>query len=114
MYEVKCRQCRMVILNSTDWNKLVVNSHKLPLGETSEECSIALNQNYVFLNEDSVPSWILEKIQEANWSKGRINCNNCGARIGSFNFISGTQCQCYDYVLPPVHLIKSKLDILKV
>lgn len=114
MREIKCRQCRKVIVDNTSYNTLVVNSHNLPLSESSDECIVSLNEHYVYLNEDLLPDWIVEKIREANWSKGKLNCNNCGARIGGFSFISGAQCQCTHYVLPPVHLIKSKLDLVKI
>lgn len=113
MHELKCRQCRKVILDSAAYSALVVNSHKLPIVESSDDCTLVLNEKEVYLNDDVLPEWILEKIREANWSKGKINCNHCGSRIGSFNFISGAQCICFNYVLPPVHLIKSKLDFVK-
>lgn len=110
---IKCRQCRTVILDSTAYRTSVVNSHNLPLVASSDNCSPTLNE-LVYLNEELLPEWIVEKIQEANWSKGRLYCNNCGVRIGGFNFISGAQCQCDAAdVLPPVYLIKSKLDFAK-
>merc|ERR1712020_605809 len=52
-----------------------------------------------------MPDWILQKVEEAGWTKGRLNCPQCQSRLGGFDFISGA-----DY---PVHLIKSKVDCWK-
>lgn len=47
---------------------------------------------------------------QAGWTKGRLNCPNCEARVGSFDFVSQSTCACGTSVLPAVHLVKSKVD----
>ncbi|KAJ9580748.1 hypothetical protein L9F63_024074, partial [Diploptera punctata] len=45
------------------------------------------------------------------WQKGRLNCPKCRGRVGSFDFVSGLKCDCGKHVLPPVHVVRSKVDI---
>jgi len=46
-----------------------------------------------------------------DWQKGKLSCPNCNLRVGSFDFIGGMKCPCKKYVLPQIHLVKSKTDI---
>lgn len=47
---------------------------------------------------------------QGEWSRGRLHCYKCSARIGLFDFISGSKCSCQKYVLPGVQIGKSKVD----
>lgn len=111
--EIKCKKCRKIIINASQCSNILINAHHEPLTVSEAECYTILEQNVVFLTEDSVPKWIKQKIEEAEWSKGRINCVNCESRLGGFDFISGTKCQCEKNVVPSIHLIKSKIDLLR-
>lgn len=51
---------------------------------------------------------------QAGWTKGRLNCPNCEARVGSFDFVSQSTCACGLSVLPAVHVVKSKVDCSSV
>lgn len=110
---IKCRSCRLILLDSTNTKEsLFVCAHNTPcnpFNKSEKDC----DENMIFLNEDSLPNWIQEIIEKHEWSKGRLNCLNCNSRIGSFDFVSGMKCFCDSNVLPPVHLIKSKLDLIK-
>ncbi|KAG7160581.1 E3 ubiquitin-protein ligase RNF180-like [Homarus americanus] len=44
--------------------------------------------------------------ERSSWTKGKIHCPGCQARIGSFNFVSGSQCACGSHVLPQVDWMK--------
>lgn len=111
--EVKCKKCRKTIINVLQYHDLLINAHHQPLSACKSECYTITEQNVVFLTEDTLPEWIMQKVQEAEWSKGRLNCTYCESRLGGFDFISGSKCQCAKNVLPAVHLIKSKVDLLR-
>ncbi|XP_032395306.1 E3 ubiquitin-protein ligase RNF180 isoform X2 [Etheostoma spectabile] len=44
----------------------------------------------------------------AQWTVGKLNCQNCGARLGGFNFINRSECPCGRDAA--VHLNKSRVD----
>lgn len=111
--QAKCKKCRKTLLDYPQCSTLFLNAHNQPLGVSQDECLTVANENVIFLREESLPTWIMQKIQEAEWSKGRLNCEHCDSRLGAFDFVSGIKCECSGHVLPPVHLIKSKVDLLK-
>ncbi|KAG7240862.1 hypothetical protein INR49_023436 [Caranx melampygus] len=45
---------------------------------------------------------------QAQWTVGKLNCQNCGARLGGFNFIDRSKCPCGQDAT--VHLNKSRVD----
>lgn len=45
---------------------------------------------------------------QAQWTVGKLNCQNCGARLGGFNFIDHSKCLCGQDAT--VHLNKSRVD----
>jgi len=59
---------------------------------------------FVF-DDDSMPDWIAVKVEEAGWTKGKLNCPkpNCEAKLGGFDFVAGAAY--------PVHIVKSKVDL---
>ncbi|XP_057667232.1 E3 ubiquitin-protein ligase RNF180-like [Diorhabda carinulata] len=112
--EIKCKKCRHTLFNQdTIKNNLILNAH----GETTENsnaCQVIPEEKNIFLNEDCLPSWVKNKIEVEEWSKGRIYCPKCDSRIGAFDYVSGQKCNCLNNLLPPVHIIKSKIDIVKI
>lgn len=48
---------------------------------------------------------------QGDWQKGKLSCPNCNLRVGSFDFICGMKCPCKKFVLPQIHMVKSKVDI---
>ncbi|XP_047426569.1 E3 ubiquitin-protein ligase RNF180 isoform X2 [Mugil cephalus] len=44
----------------------------------------------------------------AQWTVGKLNCQNCGARLGGFNFVNRTECPCGQDA--SIHLSKSRVD----
>lgn len=113
--EVRCKTCRKLLFDKDMCKDLLVNAHNISLNETknSMECPSMVESHNIFLSEDLLPEWIKTRIESEEWSKGRINCSQCDSRIGAFDFVSGTKCECTKYLLPPVHLIKSKIDLIK-
>ncbi|GJQ84270.1 hypothetical protein Trydic_g2934 [Trypoxylus dichotomus] len=109
----KCKKCRHVLFDEKDIRAALINAHSDILTEEplSEDCSSI--DELICLSEDNLPDWVISSIQENNWSKAKINCKHCSARLGSFDFISGAKCACRRFILPPVHLIKSKIDLVR-
>ncbi|XP_072228375.1 E3 ubiquitin-protein ligase RNF180 [Leuresthes tenuis] len=60
------------------------------------------------VNVDKLPEWILTSVHQAQWTVGKLNCHNCGARLGGFNFINRSDCPCGQDA--SVHLSKSRVD----
>lgn len=115
-YKIQCKVCRQIILNEIECNSLLLSAHNEPLQNSSPEdyCESLLTLNSIYLNEEHLPAWLLSLIEHENWAKGKINCSSCKGRIGSFDFLSGLKCDCNKFVLPPVHLVKSKIDLIKL
>uniref|UniRef100_A0A3P9I5T9 Uncharacterized protein n=1 Tax=Oryzias latipes TaxID=8090 RepID=A0A3P9I5T9_ORYLA len=49
-----------------------------------------------------------ECLSKSQWTAGRLNCHNCRARLGGFNFVNRTVCPCG--LDAAVHLSKSRVD----
>lgn len=99
---VKCHKCRHIVLeNMNDAYKIIC----------SESCASYGNKNFIYLLEDKLPTWVKQKVEEEQWTKGKLHCGKCGSKLGSFDFISGRKCDCGNSVLPPVHLVTSQVDI---
>ena len=64
-----------------------------------------------YIQEDIMPSWMSDLLQQTDWTKGKVACPSCKARIGSFNFVSGRKCACQRWVLPAIRLVNSKMDL---
>ncbi|KAG5896773.1 hypothetical protein JTB14_008349 [Gonioctena quinquepunctata] len=110
--EVKCKKCRRTLLTSEQTENLL-NAHNEPLTEISDICETVNVESNVFLNEEHLPDWITLRIEASEWSRGRINCPHCDSRIGAFDYVSGQKCNCSNNVLPPIHIIKSKVDLIR-
>ncbi|KAJ8933210.1 hypothetical protein NQ314_014157 [Rhamnusium bicolor] len=110
--EIKCKNCRKVLFHEMQCKHLFINAHHVPLTRSSDGCATT-EQNNLFLNEEYLPDWITIRIETEKWSKGRLNCPYCDSRVGGFDFVSGAKCTCSIYVLPSIHIIKSKVDLMK-
>ncbi|CAH1119566.1 unnamed protein product [Phaedon cochleariae] len=114
MFKIKCKKCRNLLFNEDDSKRLLLNAHNLPVTTVPDICETVNDENTLYLNEEHLPSWITLRIEAEKWSKGRINCLHCDSRIGAFDFISGQKCSCRSNILPPVHIIKSKVDLIRL
>ncbi|XP_024215885.1 E3 ubiquitin-protein ligase RNF180 [Halyomorpha halys] len=109
---LKCRQCRQQLLDSSispilSGHNLVLNAGSITYPNLSD-CEDVISSLYI--EETAFPEWILSSVDEAGWKKGKVKCPKCSSRVGSFDFVSGRKCKCNENVLPPLHLIKSKVD----
>ncbi|XP_076322682.1 uncharacterized protein LOC143231848 isoform X2 [Tachypleus tridentatus] len=110
----KCKKCRRILF----CGEIVVNSHckserflENAVNLQSEGFQPMCSNNTVwYLKEDKLQDWIIEQIDQGDWIKGKLTCPKCHCRIGSFDFVCGSKCNCEEFVLPPVHVVKSKVD----
>lgn len=100
---IKCHKCRHVLVEDM--------SEKLNIICDPTVCSSYNIRNFIHVQEDKLPLWIKSKIEEEQWTKGKLHCEHCGCKVGSFDFVSGRKCDCRNTVLPPVHFISSQVDI---
>lgn len=94
---LRCRRCR----------KGVVDSTCLSVVEAADESSAAVCSIW-HVDVDMLPDWILASVEQAQWTVGKLNCQNCAARLGGFNFINRTECPCGRDAT--IHLNKSRVD----
>src|SRR6218665_2263524 len=107
----KCRKCRTVLFQDDS----VMNSHgniSEALHSPEEPSNCKDDKTVVYLNEQTMPKWMNDHVDIGEWLKGRLVCPNarCNARIGSFDFISGSYCSCSEHELPSIRMIRSKID----
>ncbi|XP_031133429.1 E3 ubiquitin-protein ligase RNF180 isoform X1 [Sander lucioperca] len=94
---LRCRRCRKGIVDST----------RLSMVEATDESSAAPCSIW-HVDVDTLPEWILASVHQAQWTVGKLKCQNCGARLGGFNFINRSECPCGRDAT--VHLNKSRVD----
>ncbi|KAK7865234.1 hypothetical protein R5R35_012361 [Gryllus longicercus] len=103
---LKCRKCRKIVLEPP---QIVVSAHGKIVND-EEECLSVLQNSLWYLLDDTVPKWISLAVEKDNWTRGKLSCPHCKARLGSFDFVSGSKCHCQKYILPSVHIVKEKVD----
>ncbi|XP_034048407.1 E3 ubiquitin-protein ligase RNF180 isoform X2 [Thalassophryne amazonica] len=93
-----CRRCRRVLID------LVCLLEVEGTGENEASVCTVWHVNV----DAELPEWILNSVHQAKWTVGKLNCQNCRARLGSFNFIHHIVCPCGQDAA--VHLSKSRVD----
>lgn len=103
----RCRKCRLALFTSAN----IVSSHGEPwTGHVSFICPLSKADTVWYVREQDLPEWMLDQINCGDWVKGKLYCPTCSARLGSFDFVTGAKCDCGEFVLPPIHLSKSRID----
>ena len=114
---LKCAACRTTLQNVQP-----------PKEDADTRGSRGSKELIPVVEEDSmpVPRWIQEKIDEvtmdegmisdeilflmhslqSGWTKGKISCPHCSARIGGFDFVGGSVSSDF-----PIYLVRSKVDV---
>lgn len=101
---IKCHKCRHVLFE--DISDIYVNVAKDKAG-----CCSSYNiDNFIYLLEERVPEWISKKIADEMWTKGKLHCEKCGNKVGSFDYTSGRKCECRKSELPCIHFVTSQVD----
>lgn len=107
---IKCKKCRHELVREADCQRAVVTAHGEKHYLTETECCSNSEQDSLWYLDESATAWISDLITKHEWTKGKLNCPNCEARVGSFDFVSTSACECGSRTLPAVHLVKSKVD----
>ncbi|KAM3874390.1 E3 ubiquitin-protein ligase RNF180 [Diretmus argenteus] len=94
---LRCRKCRKGFIDSTCL---------YPIAAT-DDCTAALCSIW-HVNVDTLPEWMLTSVHQAQWTVGKLNCQNCSARLGGFNFVNHSKCPCGLDIA--IHLSKSRVD----
>jgi len=92
----------------------VQNSHGVEFGQKSNKSTTTCITEVWYIPENCMPEWISNHLGKGEWVKGKINCPKCQARIGAYDFVSGLRCPCRSEVVPPIHIVKSKVDFTEV
>ncbi|XP_037548515.1 E3 ubiquitin-protein ligase RNF180 [Nematolebias whitei] len=92
---LRCRRCRRAAVDLTASPSAADES-------SADVCAVW------HVSVDKLPGWILTSVQQAQWTAGKLNCCNCGARLGGFNFLTRSRCPCG--LDTKVHLNKSRVD----
>lgn len=131
---VRCRKCRTTLISNEE-KDCIITCHGAFSFDIDSVC--LLEKTLVYVKDERLPQWLETLVQsvsrlsmfhisvlcyywicvnynfQSSWTKGKIICPSCEARLGSFDFLSGQKCQCNQFVLPPVRLTSSKVDLIK-
>ncbi|XP_014227363.1 dual specificity protein phosphatase MPK-4-like [Trichogramma pretiosum] len=123
----RCKKCRRVVANASNvlhhkpkekqvWRHISKKYDKTEKPEKTEkkveetpkkedevDKSQPCNQTYFVEPLAWMPD-ILHKVD------GKLNCPKCSSKLGSFSWISGSQCPCGSKIAPAFYLIPSKVD----
>ncbi|XP_066583047.1 E3 ubiquitin-protein ligase RNF180-like isoform X2 [Prorops nasuta] len=110
MITLRCKHCRKILFTCKE-DKLLSAHNEIRDSTKQLTCASEEIDSCLYMSDDNIPEWIKEAINQNSWTKGRLNCLNCNIRIGSFNFVNVIKCNCKQYVIPPIRLIYSKVDL---
>ncbi|XP_047497167.1 E3 ubiquitin-protein ligase RNF180-like isoform X2 [Penaeus chinensis] len=118
--KVKCRKCRKVLFSSSEYMILDAHGQECHASDgddvrkSNSVCTSVMERNCLYLSEEHCPDFVNVAVNESSWTKGKLFCPGCQARLGSFNFVTGSHCACRSHIVPHVHLLKTKVDWIKV
>lgn len=93
----RCRKCR----------------HNLSLEKSIDTRCMVSSDSVLYITVDNIPDWVLAQINKATWTKGKVNCEKCGGRLGSFDFTNIKLCQlCGGHDVSAVHIQKNRVDLM--
>lgn len=103
----RCRKCRTTLFTSAD----VVSAHGEPRrGHVVSSCPVDKTSTVWYIRDDEMVDWMKEQVTSGEWIKGKLYCPSCNARLGSYDFVTGAKCACSEFVLPPIHVSKCRVD----
>ncbi len=90
--DVLCSACRCVLpgVHPEDLDRLAVQGGVSPLTEDP--------------TTGDLPDWVRYKIEEAGWTRGKLNCPACRSRVGGFDFVGASSDT-------PVYLVNSRVEV---
>lgn len=112
---VKCKKCRVLLLNYD----CLIDIHNEPMSEgtssfcqfTSYDTSIQEKNTLLYIDYEKAPTWVLTIIDDSSWTAGKLTCEKCSSKVGSFNFLNLKRCPCCNILSPCIWLVKSKVDV---
>ncbi|KAI9559925.1 hypothetical protein GHT06_013932 [Daphnia sinensis] len=110
-FYVRCRKCRSKLI-APDEKDCITTCHGSGSSPRVGDEQCFIEKSILYLKDEQLPKWLETLVQNSSWTKGKIVCPSCDARLGTFDFLSGQKCQCQHYVLPSVRLTSSKVDML--
>ena len=64
----------------------------------------------IHISLEDAPHWVKEVIEEKNFHKSKLNCERCGAKVGSFDFVTAKfMCKNKENNFP-IYFVESKID----
>ena len=106
---LKCRRCRFLVVEQPP--------HKILTGLESDDDQEPSNTFNIC--DENLPQWISAAIEEVrrvmdglgtnspllqgSWTKGKLSCPGCGARLGGFDYVTRAS--------HPVYIVRSKVDL---
>lgn len=109
--DIKCKHCRKKLFDGEPVQLLTSHS-EIKTQSTNSTCTEGDPEGCLYLSPENIPLSIQRIVDQKSWTKGRIYCEHCTNRIGSFNFVSEMKCNCGMYIKQPIQIIQSKIDIL--
>lgn len=110
--QIKCRKCRTVISKVASAKLLNAHSENFSIDlDANNDCSSISGRTEIYVMEDAFEQWIQDEIEQSEWTKGKLKCIKCSSNVGSFDFVTGQKCDCRQFSQPPVHFIRSKVDM---
>ncbi|XP_043489154.1 E3 ubiquitin-protein ligase RNF180-like [Polistes fuscatus] len=111
MIEIRCKHCCKNLFQNESFTLL--SSHNEDINNIEHtECGGDFIEHCLYMSMENLPTWIQKIIDQTSWTKGRLNCPFCNTRLGSFNLVIDTKCNCGTCIMPPIRLIRSKLDVI--
>lgn len=110
--QIKCRKCRTIITKVASVKLLNAHSKQFSIDlDARNECASTSGRTEVYLMEEAFEQWLRDEIEQSEWTKGKLKCKKCSSNVGSFDFVTGQKCDCRQFNQPPVHFIRSKIDM---
>ena len=107
---LKCRKCRFLVVEQPP--------HKILSPTGLETDGDQESSNTFNICDENLPQWISAAVEEvmsdcvscslsspvqAGWTKGKLSCPGCGARLGGFDYVTRASL--------PVYIVRSKVDL---
>ncbi|GBM15325.1 hypothetical protein AVEN_210952-1 [Araneus ventricosus] len=106
----KCRKCRHILFSEKEACNAHGISFSMQPNETKFLETCKQNAEICYIKDDEFLPWMKEQVETADWMRGKLFCPTCSSRVGSFDFVGGSKCQCGLHVLPSLHVVSSKID----
>lgn len=117
----RCKKCRRIVASASNilphaphekqiWRHISVKNPKdvetcdKPILKKEEPTRVELCDKIYFVEPLAWMPDITHTVE------GKLNCPKCNTKLGSYSWISGSQCPCGSKIAPAFYLVPSKLD----